>query len=120
MLRYGRLVLIQSVFSTSVQFVLSLWRHLRSIQSEAREALGARGSEVYNGLWPWRSCFVDFIWDGHHVMVMGLKTFPGTYRDLLVPMATEAAGYAVEDVLAGLLKVRLSAVTRGFHGIRIG
>ena len=37
-------------------------------------------------------------------MVMGLKTFPGLTETSLVPMAIEAAGCAVEDVLAQLVE----------------
>ena len=76
----------------------------------AREALERAALEVFTAYGCRDLARIDFIWDGHHVMVMGLKTFPGLTETSLVPMAIEAAGYAVEDVLAQLVE---GALKRG-------
>ena len=111
----------EGIYDTDARLETSRVNHFCPVRDESLAALGSNvdnarvaleqaACEVYRAYDCRDFARVDFIWDGHKVMVMGLKTFPGLTETSLVPMAIEAAGLKRDEVLAHLV---VGALERG-------
>ena len=77
-----------------------------SVRSECERA----ALEVYEAFDCRDLARVDMIWDGAQARITDLKTFPGMTETSLVPMAVEAAGIDLAELLDALV---VNAVERG-------
>ena len=112
---------LEGIYDTDARLDTSRVNHFCPARDESLAALGGNvenarialeqaAREVYRAYDCRDFARVDFIWDGHKAMVMGLKTFPGLTETSLVPMAVEAAGFELREVLADLVN---GALARG-------
>ncbi|MDJ1122247.1 D-alanine--D-alanine ligase [Olsenella sp. YH-ols2217] len=80
-----------------------------SLSSDPSEAAAIRSQceraaiEVFRAFGCRDMARVDMVWDGAEVKVLDLKVFPGLTDTSLVPMAIEAAGLTMEEVLERLV-----------------
>lgn len=115
------IVVTKGIYDTDARLDSERVQHFCPVRPESLTACGVNSEQAYAAIeraarevYTAYSCRdlarIDLLWDGHNVMVMGLKTFPGLTETSLVPIALEAAGYTVEDILAHLVE---GALARG-------